>query len=109
MRASGTTYPTIGAAVKKFTACDDGNERLCRTPKSGLLSTISTEGRVRLTIGFSTLDDSWSEHAMATASTRTPRRPRRPRSRKTTPTSARSGILKTPGLERARMIGSSQD
>jgi len=94
--------------VKKFTACDDGKERLCRTPKSGLASAISTEGRVRPTIGFSTLEESWSEQAIASARTRTPSLPRRPRSRNAAPRRTRSGILNTPGLERARRIGSSQ-
>ncbi len=97
----------IGAAAKKFVAWDEGKERLCRTPKSGLASATSTDGRARPTIGFSTFEASWSEQASVSARTTTAMRPRFPRSRKRTPSSTRSGILNAPGLERALMIGSS--
>jgi len=88
-------------------ACPDGKALVRRIPKSGFESSITTEGRARLKIGFRTLELSWSPAAIVSARISTPTTPRRPRVRTSAPRSTKIGILRGPGSVRKRMTASS--
>src|SRR5687768_1184022 len=104
---AGKTVARMGTAAVKLVAWTDGMAYDFRTPKSGLESSITTEGRGRLKIGLMTLALTWSDIASVATRTTSASAPRARRRVKRRHAATMSGPLNRPGSVSAIMMGSS--